>query len=199
MFVDSSALMDGRIVGVAKTGFLTDDFLIPRSVTREMQLLADGKDNEKRSRARVGLENVNEMERIIYFNAEIFNDDKFGKMLVDERLLRLAKEEGGMILTCDYNLAKVAATEGIEILNVNELAIALMNDLQTGDKFKIKITERGSGPHQGVGHLADGTMVVVDHADKYIGKEINVEFIRFLQTSAGRMVFGKIIKRERGR
>lgn len=194
MFVDSSALMDGRILEVAKTGFLADNFYIPRSVTREMQLLADGKDNEKRARARLGLENVNEMERIVYFTAEIYDDDRFGKMLVDERLLRLAKEEGGLILTCDYNLAKVAETEGIEVLNVNDLAIALASTLQQGDRFKVKIVERGTNPHQGVGHLADGTMVVVDHAEKMIGKEVNVEFVRFLQTSAGRMVFGKIVR-----
>ena len=199
IFVDTSALMDGRIVEVAKTGFLSDDFLIPRSVTRELQLLADGRDNEKRSRARVGLENINEMERIVYFNAEVIDDSRFGRMLVDERLIQLAKEERGVILTCDYNLAKVAETEGIEVLNINRLAIALANDMQKGDKFKVKIVERGSNPRQGVGHLPDGTMVVVDKAEKLIGKEVNVEFIRFLQTSAGRMVFGKIVERERKR
>lgn len=196
VFVDTSALMDGRIVDVAKTGFLTDNFLIPRSVTREMQLLADGKDTEKRSRARIGLENVNEMERIAYCDAEIFDDARFGRMPVDERLLRLAKEEGGLLLTCDYNLAKVAMTEGIEILNINELAIALANVLQKGDKFKLIIRERGSGPKQGVGHLADGTMVVVDNAEKLVGKEVNVEFVRLLQTNAGKIVFGKIPSRK---
>lgn len=199
VFVDTSALMDGRIVEVAKTGFLSDDFLIPRSVTRELQLLADGRDSEKRTRARIGLENINEMERVVYFNAEVIDDSRFGRMLVDERLIQLAKEERGVILTCDYNLAKVAETEGIESLNINKLAIALANDMRKGDRFKVKILERGSNPRQGVGHLPDGTMVVVDNAEKFLGKEVSVEFIRFLQTSAGRMVFGKIAEKGRPR
>ena len=193
VFVDTSALMDGRILAVAKTGFLSDDFLIPKSVIREMQLLADGKDNEKRARARAGMDVANELERVVYFNAEIYDDSEYGRELVDERLLKLAKEQRGMILTCDYNLAKVAATENIEVLNINDLAMVLANTLQRGDKFRIKITEKGANPRQGVGHLADGTMVVVDNAESLVGKEPEVEFIRFLQTSSGRMVFAAVV------
>ena len=192
VFVDSSALMDGRILEVAKTGFLADNFYIPRSVTREMQILADGKDGEKRTRARAGLENANEMERIVFFSAEIYDDSRLGKMPVDERLLILAKEEGGVILTCDYNLTKVAATENIETLNINDLAVVLNQKMQAGDKFKIKILEKGANPRQGVGHLSDGTMVVVEGGEKQIGKEIEVEFARYLQTGTGRMIFATI-------
>lgn len=199
VFVDTSALMDGRILEVAETGFLSDDFFIPKSVTREMQLLADGKDNEKRTRARAGLETANALERVVYFNTEIYDDKKLGRMPVDERLLILAKEEGGVILTCDYNLAKVAETEGIEILNINDLAMVLANTMVRGDKFKIKITEKGSNPKQGVGHLADGTMVVVDRGEKMIGREVEVEFVRFLQTSAGRMIFAQLARKPRER
>lgn len=197
VFVDTSALMDGRILAIAKTGFLADDFLIPRSVVREMQLLADGKDSEKRARARAGMDVVNELERVVFFDTEIFDDGELGKMPVDERLLVLAKDNRGIILTCDYNLAKVAATEKIETLNVNDLAISLANNLKQGDKFRIKIIEKGSNPEQGVGHLNDGTMVVVDKAEKFIGREIEVEFVRFLQTSAGRMVFAQLSRQKR--
>lgn len=199
VFVDTSALIDGRILGIAKTGFLSDDFLIPKSVIRELQILADGKDGEKRTRARGGMEVANELERVVYFNTEIFDDSKLGRMPVDERLLVLAKENRGVVLTCDYNLEKVADTEGIEVLNINDLAIVLGNKFKEGDKFKIKILEKGSNPHQGVGHLSDGTMVVVDNAEKHIGKEIEVKFVKFLQTSSGRMIFAEIAKPERKR
>lgn len=197
VFVDTSALMDGRILDVARTGFLADDFLIPRSVTRELQLLADGKDNEKRTRARRGLEVVSELERVVYFNTEIFDDGKLGRMLVDERLITLAKEEKGVILTCDFNLIKVAETEGIETLNINDLALALSSEYHEGDKLKVVIVEKGSNPRQGVGHLGDGTMVVVDNGEKWLGKEVEVEFVKFLQTSAGRMAFAKIVSGKR--
>ncbi|MBR3257046.1 TRAM domain-containing protein [Candidatus Saccharibacteria bacterium] len=189
VFVDTSALMDGRILEVARTGFLSDDFLIPRSVTRELQLLADGKDSEKRTRARRGLEVINELERVVYINAEVFDDSELGKMLVDDRLIRLAKENKGVILSCDFNLKKVAETEGVETLNINDLAIVLSNKFQQGDKFRIKITEKGSNAGQGVGHLEDGTMVVVDGGDKFIGTEVEVKFLRFLQSSSGRIIF----------
>ncbi|MBQ7802352.1 hypothetical protein IJ380_00585 [Candidatus Saccharibacteria bacterium] len=192
IFVDTSSLMDGRILEVAKTGFLSDDFYIPKSVIREMQLLADGKDAEKRTRARLGMDVANELERVVFFNTEIFDDAELGKMPVDERLLILAKENRGVVLTCDYNLTKVAATEKVEVLNINDLAITLSNAFATGDKFKIKIVEKGSNPKQGVGHLPDGTMVVVDGGEKFIGKETDVKFVRFLQTSAGRMIFAEL-------
>lgn len=197
IFVDTSSLMDGRILEVAKTGFLSDDFVIPKSVIREMQLLADGKDNLKRTRARAGMDVADELERVVFFNTEILDDGELGRMPVDERLLILAKQHRGVILTCDYNLMKVAATEKIETLNINDLAMTLSNKFQPGDKFKLKITEKGSNPKQGVGHLTDGTMVVVDNGEKLIGKETDVEFVRFLQTSAGRMIFAQVARTSR--
>ena len=199
IYVDTSALIDGRILEVAKTGFLSDDFIIPRSVTRELQLLADGKDNMKRERARDGLDTINELERVVYFNTEIFDDAYLGKMLVDERLLVLAKENKGVILTCDYNLSKVAATENIEVLNVNDLALVLGNKFHRGDRLRVKIVEKGSNPGQGVGHLQDGTMVVVDGAGNKIGQELEVNYVRFLQTSAGRMIFAEVASDRRKR
>lgn len=192
IFVDTSALMDGRILAVAKTGFIGDDLIIPRSVIREMQTLADGKDSEKRMRARAGMDVVNELERIVYFNTEILQDE-LDHTPVDERLLELAKKNHGLILTNDFNLGKVAATEKVEVLNINNLAMTLRGDFMPGERTKIKILAEGSNPKQGVGYLPDGTMAVVDNASKMIGKEVEIEFIRSLQTSAGRMMFANLV------
>ena len=190
VFVDTSALIDGRILDVARTGFIGDDLLIPRSVIRELQLLADGKDTSKRTLARRGMDNARELERVVFCNAEIF-EDELDHTPVDERLISLAKEYYGLICTNDYNLNKVASTEHIDVLNVNDLAIALLGNTTPGTKLRLKITEKGSNRGQGVGHLDDGTMVVIDHASKLVGKEINAEVIRAHQTSAGRIIFAK--------
>ncbi|MBR2863984.1 TRAM domain-containing protein [Candidatus Saccharibacteria bacterium] len=190
VYIDSSALMDGRILNVAETGFIGDDLIIPRSVIREMQLLADGKDSSKRSIARRGLDNVNALERVIYCNVEILQD-ALDRTPVDERLIALAKENHGTICTNDFNLNKVASAEGIDVLNINDLAIALQNEYQPGQKMKLKITAKGANPGQGVGHLKDGTMVIVDNGSRKVGQEINVEIVRFIQTSSGRMLFAK--------
>lgn len=190
VFVDTSALIDGRILAVAKTGFIGDDLLIPRSVIRELQLLADGKDNDKRALARRGMDIARELERVVYCNTEIF-EDELDRTPVDERLISLAKTHRGLICTNDYNLNKVASTEHIDVLNVNDLALSLLGNTAPGTKLRLKITERGSNRGQGVGHLDDGTMVVVDHASKLIGKEISAEVIRAHQTSAGRIIFAK--------
>lgn len=195
VYIDTSALIDGRIISVARVGFLGDDLIIPRSVIREMQLLADGRDSEKRSRARFGLDNVNELERVEECTVTIL-DDELNRTPVDERLIELAHKNKGLILTNDYNLNKVANAEGIEVLNVNDLALAVRQEYLPGETFNLKITGVGSNPKQGVGHLPDGTMVVVDNANTRVNQEVKVEFVRFLQTSSGRMMFARI-KRER--
>lgn len=192
VFVDTSALIDGRLLAIARTGFIGDDLLIPRSVIRELQLLADGKDTGKRAVARRGMDNARELERVVFCNAEIY-EDELDRTPVDERLISLAKEYHGLICTNDYNLNKVAATEHIDVLNVNELAVSLLGNTTPGTKLRLKITEKGSNRGQGVGHLEDGTMVVVDHTSKLIGKEITTEVIRAHQTSAGRIIFAKKI------
>jgi len=191
VFVDTSALIDGRILAVAQAGFLGDEILIPRSVIRELQLLADGNDAEKRARARHGMDVVNELERVVSSDVEIF-DDELDRTKVDERLIELAKEYRGMILTNDFNLGKVAVTEKIDVLNVNDLALGLRSEYLPGEKLQIKITGKGANARQGVGYLKDGTMVVVDEAAKLVGKEVEVEFVRFLQTAAGKMMFAKV-------
>lgn len=195
IFVDTSALIDGRILNVARSGFIDGDLIVLKSVLRELQLLADGKDSAKRNRARAGLEVVSELERVININTEILDDGE-GYKKVDEELLKIAKEEKGTILTLDYNLIKVAEAERIETLNINDLAMAVRNDYLPGEKIKIKISEKGSNRGQGVGHLSDGTMVVVDNAANKIGKEVVVEFVKFYETSAGKMIFAILARKQ---
>ena len=194
VFVDTSALIDGRIINISKTGFLDGDLIILKSVLRELQLLADGKDAEKRARARAGLNNVSELERVININTEILDDGE-GNKKVDEELLKFAKENKGAVLTLDYNLIKVAEAEKIQTLNINDLALAVRTEFLPGEKINILITEKGSNRGQGIGHLSDGTMVVVDKAANKIGKNLTVEFMRFHETSSGKMIFAKIAKK----
>lgn len=191
IYVDTSALIDGRILNIARSGFLDGDLIILKSVLLELQLLADGKDSEKRNRARAGLEIAAELERVLNVNTEIMEDTS-GLKKVDEALLKMAKENKAAILTMDYNLIKVAEVEKIKTLNINDLALAVRNEVLPGEKIQLKIAEKGSNRGQGVGHLPDGTMVVVDNTANMIGKEVVVEFVRFLETSSGKIIFARI-------
>ena len=193
IYVDTSVLIDGRIVEIAKTGFLDGDLIILKSVLLELQLIADSKDNDKRTKARNGLEAVAELERVVNINTEIV-DNTGGLKKVDEELLRVAKASRGTIMTIDYNLIKVAEAEKIETLNINDLAISVRTEYMPGERFKIKILEKGANRGQGVGHLPDGTMVVVEQAATKVGKEVTVKLMNYLETSSGRMIFAKITK-----
>ncbi|MBR1939548.1 hypothetical protein IJ847_02335 [Candidatus Saccharibacteria bacterium] len=198
LFIDTSVLMDGRILSVAKAGFLGDELYIPRSVIRELQLLADGSDAEKRARARFGLDVANELTHLESCLAEIFSDESGGCIKVDERLLDLAKQHSGIILTNDFNLIKVAATEKIAAISINDLAQGLRSEYLPGDRLFVKIVGTGSNAHQGVAYLPDGTMVVVDDAERLAntGKSVEIEFVRYLQTNAGRMMFAKLCEKK---
>jgi uncharacterized protein YacL len=191
IYVDTSTLIDGRILEVAKTGFIMADLVIPRSVLRELQLLADSGDSEKRARARFGLDIVRELERVIEVNVDILDDELNGTK-VDDRLIDLAKLTKGVILTNDFNLNKVAVAEKIQVLNINDLSLALRAEYRAGEKTIVKITAKGNNKNQGVGYLKDGTMVVVESASNKIGQEIEIEIVNFVQTSAGKMAFAKI-------
>lgn len=194
IFVDTSVLMDGRIIAVAQSGFILGQLSIPRSVIGELQFLADNSDSEKRSRARHGLDVITELQAMPDVKIEIFQDGSKAKEGVDERLLNLAKKYQGSICTIDYNLNKVAKVEGIAILNVNDLAMSLRMAYLPGEKMNLELTAKGQDAHQAVGHLVDGTMVVVEHASSYIGKMVEIEFIRSLQTAAGKMMFAKVVE-----
>ena len=195
IYVDTSALIDGRILNVARTNFMMgDELIILKSVLRELQLLADGKDLERRTRARAGLEVASELERVTNVTTEIINDNENDTkhIEVDEQLLKLAREEHGIILTLDYNLIKVAEAEKIPTLNINELSLAVRTEFLAGEVIRIKIVEKGANPGQGVGHLTDGTMVVVDNGASKLGTEVSVKLLKFHETPSGRMIFAKL-------
>lgn len=191
ILVDTSVLIDGRIIAVAQSGFIGDTLVIPRSVIGELQFLADNADHDKRARARYGLDVVKDLQVMKAVNVEILQDGSKAEEGVDERLLNLAKKHGAAVCTIDYNLNKVAVVEGITVLNVNELAKSLRMAYLPGEKMMLELVQKGQDSHQGVGYLPDGTMVVVEHANKSIGKTVEIEFIRSLQTAAGKMMFAK--------
>lgn len=192
ILVDTSVLMDGRIVAVAATGFVGGTLVIPRSVIGELQFLADHADSDKRARARHGLDVVTELQAMERVEVELLQDGSRAREGVDDRLLSLAKQHGALIMTLDYNLNKVAAVEGTEVLNLNELAQSLRMEYLPGEKLVLELIQKGQDSHQAVGYLPDGTMVVVEQANSKIGQTHTVEIVRNLQTAAGRMMFAKI-------
>lgn len=198
IYIDTSVLMDPRFLAVAQTGFIGDDLIVPRSVIHELQLIADGKDHDKRTRARAGLDTVRELERITFFDLTIYSD-ALDRTPVDNRLLELAKANRGFILTNDFNLKKVAATEQIEVLSLSELALALRNEYLPGERARVKVVATGSNAGQGVAYLKDGTMVVIDHGKSHLGQEVEVEFIRLNQTAAGTMMFARLARSRKPR
>jgi rRNA-processing protein FCF1 len=187
-------LIDGRIVAIARTGFIMSTLSIPRSVLGELQFLADHGDTEKRTRARHGLDVVNELQEIKEVKVEIFPDTPRAEEGVDNRLLTLAKKHNGILCTIDFNLNKVAQVEGLQVLNVNDLAKTLRMAYLPGERMMLELTTKGSDSHQAVGHLTDGTMVVVEHANAFVGSIREIEFIRSLQTAAGKMLFARLVE-----
>jgi rRNA-processing protein FCF1 len=193
VFIDTSALMDGRIVTAAQTGFLPSPVAIPNSVINELQLLADQGDAEKRSRARRGLDAIKELQDIDWLTVQILQDGVTGNGGVDTRLIELATKHHGSICTIDFNLNKVASVQGIHVLNINELAGSIRMAFLPGETISLPLTQKGQNTTQAVGYLADGTMVVVEKAAGQIGKTVEIEFIRSLQTAAGRMMFARLV------
>lgn len=191
IYVDTSVLIDGRILAIAEAGFVPGELVIPRSVLRELQLLADGGDSDKRAKARKGLDLVRKLQAIEDISVRIMQDGK-AERGVDEQLIELAKKYQGSICTVDYNLNKVAQVEGVAVLNINELAKNIRSVHMPGEKTKLELVTRGQDSHQGVGYLTDGTMVVVENAAKQVGSTVEVEFIRVLQTDAGKMMFARL-------
>ncbi len=194
ILVDTSVLMDGRVVDLAKTGFLLGQIIVPRSVLIELQLLADGADHAKRERARFGMDVMKELKDVLGGSFTLLDDATRIPEGVDNRLLQLAKEMNAAILTLDYNLNKVAQVEGIQILNINELAKSLRMSYLPGDELVLELTQKGQDSHQAVGYLHDGTMVVVEQAKKFLGQKKRIEIIRSLQTDAGKMMFAKVVE-----
>ncbi len=199
MLVDTSALMDGRVLDLAKTGFLMGQVIVPRSVLAEMQLLADGADHAKRERARHGMDVVKQLQDVLGSSFQLMQDGARTTSGVDDRLIDLAKETDSALLTLDYNLNKVAQVEGVKVLNINELAKSIRMVHLPGDIVTIELAQKGQASDQAVGYLADGTMVVVEQAKKHIGSRREVEIIRSLQTDAGKMMFAKLTTVEKAK
>jgi uncharacterized protein YacL len=191
ILVDTSAIIDGRIADIAKTGFIPGRLLIPRFVLNELQYVSDSADNLRRQRGRRGMEVLSELQKETSVPVTITDIDVEGVREVDERLVVLARQLSCPILTNDYNLNRVAELQGVTVLNINELANAVKAILLPGETLPMKIIQEGKEYGQGVGYLEDGTMVVVEDGHKYIGKTIDITVTKVLQTAAGRMIFAK--------
>jgi len=191
LILDTSAIIDGRILDIAKTGFISGLVLIPKFVLTELQQVADSADDLKRARGRRGFEVVEELKKIKQIRVEIWDKDQSGKA-VDEKLLNLTKSLNGRIVTTDFNLNKLASVSNIYVLNVNDLANAVKTNSIPGEDLEIKIVHLGKDKTQGVGYLPDGTMVVVADCAEKIGQTIKAQVTKNIQTPAGRMIFGKL-------
>ena len=189
--LDTSVIIDGRIADIAETGFLDGVVVTPQFVLRELQLVADSADSLKRNRGRRGLDILQRLQKVASLQVQIVEDDFPTIREVDLKLIELAKLYEGKIITNDFNLNKVAQLQGVQVLNINELANALKPIVLPGETMRVFILKEGKEYNQGVAYLDDGTMVVVDNARKMIGKTIDVSVTSVLQTTAGKMIFGK--------
>jgi uncharacterized protein YacL len=191
VLVDTSTIIDGRIADVAETGFLFCTLVVPRFVLAELQQVADSSNAERRIRGRRGLEVLDHLQKRSVTPVEIVDLDVEGTPDVDSKLVRLARAHDWALLTNDFNLNKVAALQGIRVLNLNELANKLKPAHLNGDVLLVKIVEKGQQQGQGVGYMPEGTMVVVEGGEPLIGQEIEAVVTRSLQTAMGRMIFAR--------
>ncbi len=194
ILLDTSVIIDGRIVDICKTRFLGGKIIIPKFVLRELQQIADSTDPIKRQRGRRGLEILNTIQNEPGMDITIHEQDFTETTEVDAKLVLLAKLLEAKILTVDFNLNRVASIQGIKVLNINELANALKPVVFPGEEMRIKLIKEGKEHNQAVGYLDDGTMVVVEDARRLLGQDVKVVVTSVLQTQAGRMIFTKIEK-----
>lgn len=197
LLLDTSALIDGRIDNFGKTGFLDAPLVVPQFVLGELQTLADSSDKLKRARGRRGLELLTKLQSNAHTDVTIDTADMPGHS-VDHMLIRLAADQQLRILTTDYNLNKVAQIHGVTVLNINDLAGALRPQVIPGEELRVDLVKPGESPTQGVGYLPDGTMVVVENGSDRIGQAVSLIVTNSLQTSAGRMIFGRLIEEDAG-
>src|SRR6516165_3750181 len=193
--LDTSVIIDGRIVDIAETGFIDGAIVIPQFVLRELQLVADSSDSMKRNRGRRGLDILQKLQKMTDLNVQILEDDFPQVREVDMKLIELAKLYNCKVVTNDFNLNKVAQPHGVEVLNINELANSLKPIVLPGETMRVFILKEGKEYNQGVAYLDDGTMVVVDNARRMISKTIDVAVTSVLQTTAGKMIFGRFDER----
>src|ERR1039457_6804345 len=190
--LDTSVIIDGRIADIAEAGFIDGMMVVPEFVLRELQIVADSTDSSKRQRGRRGLDMLQRMQSNDNIQVQIVPDDFPSIREVDLKLLELAKKWEAKVVTNDFNLNKVAHLHHVEVLNINDLANALKPVVLPGEKMNVLILKEGKEYNQGVGYLDDGTMVVVDHARKMIGRAVEISVTSVLQTASGKMIFGKV-------
>ena len=192
--LDTSVIIDGRVLEISRTGFLEGDLIVPSFVLDELRHIADSADALRRARGRRGLDMLRKMQEELgsALRVEDVRQDAADNAEVYVRLLRLATALGGAVMTNDYNLNKVAGVAGVPVLNVNELAGALRPAVLPGEEMTVHIVREGKEPGQGVAYLNDGTMVVVENGRRHLGETLDAEVTTVLQTSAGRMIFGRV-------
>ena len=194
--LDTSVLIDGRIYDICKAGFLEGPLVAPAFVLDELRHIADSADSLRRNRGRRGLDVLARLQEEAESRVRIVEKDYPDAEEVDVKLLRLARDLGGAVLTNDYNLNKVAGVTGVRVLNINELAGALRPAVLPGEEMTVQVIREGKEPGQGVAYLEDGTMVVVENGRRRMGEKLEIEVTTVLQTSAGRMIFGRAKEKE---
>gem|GEM_PF-173990 len=200
LVVDSSSLIDGRIADVVETQIIESQLIVPDFILAEVQDVADSSDKNRRIRGRRGLEVLAKMQQSVHVDVKVMETNRadYKSMTVDQKVVALAKQVRGGVITNDFNLNKVASVQGIPVINLNDVSNSLRPRYIPGERLQIKIIKEGEGPGQGVGYLDDGTMVVCENAAHLAGKEISVIVTSVLQSSAGRMIFGKMVYKAEG-
>jgi uncharacterized protein YacL len=196
ILMDTSVIIDGRIVDIARTGFLPGGLIIPRFVLNELQYVADSAENLRRQRGRRGIDVVSQLQKDKSISVAVVDLDVEGIRDVDEKLISLARQMHIPILTNDFNLNKIAELQGVQILNINDLANAVKSILIPGETLSVKVIQEGKEHNQGVAYLDDGTMVVVEEGQMMLNHEIDVMVSKVLQTAAGRMIFAKPVEED---
>lgn len=197
IILDTSVIIDGRILDIIDTQVMQGVLIVPRFVLEELQLIADSDDKLKRSRGRRGLEMLQKLQANTTVEVHIEERDAEG-INVDQKLIDLAQQMQGRVMTNDFNLNKIAALRGVEVININDLAKALRPVVLPGEHMSVKLVKPGESPTQGVGYLEDGTMVVVEDGRSHLDHQVDLVVTSTLQTSAGRMIFGKFANEEDG-
>lgn len=192
--LDTSSIIDGRIADVIETKIIDSPLIVPSFVLQELQDIADSNDKLRRNRGRRGLDVLSKLQSNPHIEVKLYEvkQDEAKGMTVDQRLVELAKKLGGCVVTNDFNLNKVASVQGVDVINLNDLANSLKPRYLPGERLSIRIIKPGEAPAQGVGYLDDGTMVVCEDGNSMIGKETDVVVKSVLQSSAGRMIFGRL-------
>ncbi len=189
--LDTSVIIDGRIVDICRSGFIEGELVVPSFVLEELRHIADSQDALKRNKGRRGLDVLNMIQKDLEFPVRIENAEVSSDSEVDSALLKLAQKLGGKVLTIDFNLNKVANFQGVPVLNINELANAVKPIALPGEDMTVQVIKDGKENGQGIGYLDDGTMIVIDGGRRHIGESLNVTVTSILQTAAGRMIFAK--------